>query len=153
MTDSKAPVALKTLDDLTKLADWLKASGLDEIELEIGESRIRLRRNGVATAPFAGAMLAPATAAAVEAAPVASPKANANVFKAPMVGTYYEAASPESAAFVKVGDTVKEGQVLCIIEAMKTMNQIESDRAGVVKAILVKNASPVEFGQPMFEIA
>jgi acetyl-CoA carboxylase biotin carboxyl carrier protein len=102
-------------------------------------------------------MAAPAAAAAHDA-PSAAPtsharrKDDANIVPAPMVGTFYAAASPTAKAFVAVGDEVKEGQVLCIIEAMKMMNQIESDRAGRVTAIMVKNGEAVEFGQPLFVI-
>jgi acetyl-CoA carboxylase biotin carboxyl carrier protein len=103
----------------------------------------------VAGAPAAGA----ATAAGASTAPAAPPVDEGHVVKSPMVGTFYRAATPGSKAFVEIGDQIEEGATLCIIEAMKLMNEIEADKAGVVKAILTENGQPVEFGQPLFVIA
>jgi acetyl-CoA carboxylase biotin carboxyl carrier protein len=148
-----------------KLIELLEESGIAEIEIKEGEEAVRISRlpSGAVVPQFvsAPAQAAPAAAAAAPpaaAAPAASSSAparrkdEANYVTAPMVGTFYAAASPTAKPFVQVGDTVKEGDVLCIIEAMKMMNQIESDRAGTVTAILVKNGEPVEFGQPLFVI-
>ena len=144
-----------------KLIELLEGSGIAEIEIKEGEESVRISRmpTGVAApqyygAPPAVAAIAPPTAAAVAAAAAAEVHArrknDENIVPSPMVGTYYAAASPTAKAFIAVGDDVKVGQVLCIIEAMKMMNQIESDRAGRVTAIMVKNGDPVEFGQPLF---
>ena len=147
-----------------KLIELLEESGIAEIEITEGEESVRISRAGVqpqmmmAPQPMMmPQMAAPAAApAAAAAAPAAAPAAPAlpagHAVKSPMVGTFYRAASPGAKAFADVGQTVKEGEVLCIIEAMKMMNQIESDKAGVVKAILAQNGDPVEFGQPLFII-
>jgi len=155
------------LRKLKTLIDLVETSGIAELEIQEGEERVRITRT-VAPSPAmyfpAGAQAAPAVAAPVHApaAPVGSvPNADApashapegHLVKSPMVGTFYRAGSPGAKPFVEIGDTVKEGDALCIIEAMKLMNEIESDRAGVVKAILVENGQPVEFGQPLFVIA
>ena len=103
----------------------------------------------VAAAPAVGA----ATAAGASTAPAAPPIDEGHVVKSPMVGTFYRAATPGSQPFVEIGDQIEEGATLCIIEAMKLMNEIEADKAGVVKAILTENGQPVEFGQPLFVIA
>ncbi|HXC59495.1 MAG TPA: acetyl-CoA carboxylase biotin carboxyl carrier protein [Steroidobacteraceae bacterium] len=144
-----------------KLIELLEESGIAEIEIKEGEEAVRISRmptgNMVpqyiaAPAPVA----APAAAAPATTAPPgtvhARRKDDENIIPAPMVGTYYAASSPTTKPFVQVGDEVKEGQVLCIIEAMKMMNQIESDRAGRITAIMVKNGEAVEFGQPLFVI-
>jgi acetyl-CoA carboxylase biotin carboxyl carrier protein len=147
-----------------KLIELLEESGIAEIEIKEGEEAVRISRaptGGVvpqfyaappapAPAPAVAPAAAPATAASP--APLARRKDDANLVTAPMVGTFYAAASPTAKPFVAVGDTVKEGDVLCIIEAMKMMNQIESDRAGKVTAIMARNGDPVEFGQPLFVI-
>jgi acetyl-CoA carboxylase biotin carboxyl carrier protein len=144
-----------------KLIELLEESGIAEIEITEGEESVRISRyNGppqqmvMQAAPMA--MAAPAAAPAGGAAAAAAPAAPAlpagHAVKSPMVGTFYRAASPGAKSFVDVGQSVKEGEVLCIIEAMKMMNQIESDKAGVVKAILANNGDPVEFGQPLFII-
>ena len=150
-----------------KLIELLEESGIAEIEIREGEETVRISRmpSGAAVPqfitaapmPMAGAPAAAATAAASPAAGEAPTvharrKDDQNIVPAPMVGTFYAAATPTSKPFVAIGDEVKEGQVLCIIEAMKMMNQIESDRAGRVTAIMVKNGEPVEFGQPLFVI-
>src|SRR5690606_18711385 len=150
-----------------KLIELLEESGIAEIEIKEGEEAVRISRTptGQAMPQFysapmpapapAAAPAAPAAAAAAAAAggaPLARRKDDANLVTAPMVGTFYAAASPTAKPFVAVGDTVKEGDVLCIIEAMKMMNQIESDRAGKVTAIMARNGDPVEFGQPLFVV-
>ena len=146
------------LRKIKKLIDLLEESNLAELEIKEGEEVVRLSRvpkGSVAVAPVAVA--APAVAAApVAAAPAAVPAAPAvpegHVVKAPMVGTYYASASPGAPAFVKVGQQVKAGETLGIIEAMKMFNQIEADVGGTVQAILIDNGQPVEFDQPMFVI-
>lgn len=148
-----------------KLIELLEESGIAEIEIKEGEEAVRISRmpSGaimpqyytappVATVP-AAIPAPPVTAAAAEAAAAhARRKDDENIVPAPMVGTFYAAASPTAKPFVEVGDDVKVGQVLCIIEAMKMMNQIECDRSGRVTAIMAKNGDPVEFGQPLFVI-
>ena len=145
-----------------KLIELLEESGIAEIEIKEGEEAVRISRmptGGVVThvapammqAPVAPA--APAVPAAAGAAPAAAARRpNEHVVAAPMVGTFYGAPSPGAKPFVEIGSEVKEGQVLCIIEAMKMMNQIESDKAGKITAIMATNGDPVEFGQPLFVI-
>ena len=147
-----------------KLIELLEESGIAEIEIKEGEEAVRISRmptGGFMThmqAPMMQAPPPPALAAPVAAPPAgvvpAAPARHANehVVAAPMVGTFYASATPGAKPFVEIGTEVKEGQVLCIIEAMKMMNQIESDRAGKVTAIMVKNGEAVEFGQPLFVI-
>ena len=142
------------LTELKKLADFLAETGLEEIEVELSPEnggRVRLKRPGANVSAYA--MPAVPVAAAPAATAPAATESDANAFTSPMVGTFYQSPAPEAAAFVNVGDSVKPGQTLCIIEAMKTMNQIESDRAGTVRKILIQNGSPVEFGQPLFVIS
>jgi len=143
-----------------KLIELLEESGVAEIEIHEGEESVRISRYAAsAPAPVAAAApvaMAPAPAAAPAAEAPAS-EASASVpaghtVNSPMVGTFYRASSPGASAFVEVGQTVALGETLCIIEAMKMLNQIEADKAGVIKAILVENAEPVEFGQPLFVI-
>ena len=142
-----------------ELADMLGETGLTEIEVEDGDLKIRVSRGGgVAAAAPAQMVAAPAPAPAA-AAPTAAPEAaaapavdDANAMKSPMVGTVYLSAEPGADAFVNVGDTVKEGDTLVIVEAMKVMNPIKSDKSGTIKAILVENAQPIEFGQPLVVI-
>jgi acetyl-CoA carboxylase biotin carboxyl carrier protein len=140
------------LRKLKKLIDLVQESGIGEIEITEGEERVRIARGGhVSVTPAAapaGAVPAAAPAAAAEPAPADA----GHTVKSPMVGTFYRAPSPEAKPFVTVGETVKEGQTLCVIEAMKLMNEIESDAAGVVKAVLVENGQPVEYGQALFII-
>ena len=143
---------------IKKLIDLIQESDVAEIEIHEGEESVRISRAS-ATAPV---MMAAPAMPAVAAAPVtiaevettAAPAAtnHANAVKSPMVGTFYRSSSPESASFVEVGQTVAVGDVICIIEAMKMFNQIEADRAGTVKAILVENGHPVEFDEPLIII-
>ena len=142
-----------------KLIELLEESGIAEIEIHEGEESVRITRHSAA---------APAVMMPAAAAPVATPVAPAevpsaaessadslpagHVLESPMVGTYYEASSPGSKPFVAVGSKIAVGDTLCIVEAMKMLNQIEADKAGTIKAILAENAQPVEFGQPLFVI-
>ena len=141
-----------------ELAEMLGDTGLTEIEVEDGERKIRVSRGGgvMAAAPAPLAAPAPAAAAPAAAAPTpesAAPAADtAGAIKSPMVGTVYLAPEPGAADFISVGASVKEGQTLVIVEAMKVMNPITADKAGTVKAILVENAQPVEFDQPLVVI-
>jgi len=145
---------------IKKLIELLEESGIAEIEIKEGEEAVRISRGGTGgpfipqyyPAPQPAPPPAPVALAAPAAAPVATKASAENVIPSPMVGTYYAASSPTAKAFVAIGDEVRVGQVLCIIEAMKMMNQIESDRAGKVTAIMAKNGDPVEFGQPLFVI-
>lgn len=154
------------LRKIKKLIDLLEESNLAELEIKEGEEVVRLSRvpkGGitVAAAPTMHAPMQAPVAAPVPAAPAQAPAESAaasnlpagHVVKAPMVGTFYASASPGAAAFVKVGQQVKAGETLGIIEAMKMFNQIEADVGGTVQAILVENGQPVEFDQPMFVIA
>ena len=147
-----------------KLIELLEESGIAEIEIKEGEEAVRISRmptGGFVThmqapmmqapAAIAAPVAAPAAAGAAPAAPAAR-HANEHVVAAPMVGTFYASASPGAKPFVEIGSEVKEGQVLCIIEAMKMMNQIESDKTGKVTAIMATNGDPVEFGQPLFVV-
>ena len=141
-----------------KLIELLEESGIAEIEIKEGEESVRISRLSAGAAGqhiLAAPLAAPAMAAMPPpAAAAAAPprKSNEFVVTAPMVGTFYASPSPGAKAFVEIGDEVKVGQVLCIIEAMKMMNQIESDRAGKVTSVLAKNGEPVEFGQVLFII-
>jgi acetyl-CoA carboxylase biotin carboxyl carrier protein len=138
--------------EIRRLADLLREYGLTEIEIEQEGLRVRLRRELAGPAPAAAA--APASqgeagAQAMPAVPAAS-QAHLLTIEAPMVGTFYRAPSPDAQPFVREGDRVKKGQVVCIVEAMKLMNEIESKVAGRVMKVLVENAQPVEYGQPLF---
>jgi acetyl-CoA carboxylase biotin carboxyl carrier protein len=143
-----------------KLIELLEESNIDEIEIKEGEESVRISRNGAQALTMA-ARAAPVYAAPTPpppppaAAPPAPPVATSmgHELRSPMVGTFYRSPSPSSAAFVEVGQTVKVGDVVCIVEAMKMMNQIEADKAGTISAILVENGQPVEFDQPLFSIA
>jgi len=147
-----------------KLIELLEESGIAEIEIKEGEEAVRISRmpTGGMVTHMAPAMMAAPPAIAAPVAAVAAPaagaaaaparRANEHVVAAPMVGTFYASASPGAKPFVEIGSEVKEGHVLCIIEAMKMMNQIESDKAGKVTAIMATNGDPVEFGQPLFVI-
>ena len=150
------------LRKIKKLIDLLEESNLAELEIKEGEEVVRLSRVPKGTAPVAAPVAvaaAPAPAVAAAPAPVVAetPAASAlpagNVVKAPMVGTFYASASPGTPAFVKVGQQVKVGDTLGVIEAMKMFNQIEAEVAGTVQAILIENGQPVEFDEPMFVIA
>ena len=136
-----------------KLIELLEASSVDEIEIKEGEESVRISRNKGMTmaAPLMPAPMAPAPAAqvAAPAAPEVGSASSANAVKSPMVGTFYRSPGPEAAAFVEVGQSVRAGDVLCIVEAMKMMNQIEADHAGTVTAIHAENGEPVEFDQPL----
>ena len=148
------------LRKLKKLIDLVQESGISELEVTEGEEKVRIVKhlNGPANPTYlVGAQqqsyLAPAPAAPAPAAQTAIPaEPEGHLVKAPMVGTFYRSASPESKAYVEVGQNVKAGETVCIIEAMKLMNEIESDATGTVKAILVENGQPVEYGQPLFLI-
>lgn len=146
-----------------KLIELLEESGINEIEIKEGEEAVRISRHPsggyampqvvhhAAPMPQAAAPAPAPAAAAPAAAPIAS-QVSGHVVTSPMVGTFYRSPSPGAKSFVDVGSTVKVGETLCIIEAMKMMNQIESDKAGTVKAILAENGQPVEFGQGLFVI-
>ena len=163
--------------EIRELVEFLIEKDIAEFELERGDVRLRVKRGAethvvaapIAT-PIAAPMMSPIAAAAhlpvaapvpvaapsaapaQESAPAAAPEENLHIVKSPIVGTYYEAPSPGSPAFAKVGDTVSTGQILCIVEAMKLMNEIESDVSGEIVKILVSNGQPVEYGQPLFAI-
>lgn len=149
------------LRKLKTLIDLVSESGISELEMSEGEDKVRIVNHkttpqGVQqvmipqAAPAAAAAPAPVAATVAEAAPA---EPTGHTVKSPMVGTFYRSPNPEAPEFVKVGDTVKVGQTLCIIEAMKLLNEIESDKAGVVKEILAENGQGVEFDQPLFVIA
>jgi len=153
------------LRKLKKLIDLVQESDIAEIEITEGEEKVRIAKSaGVsvvhaapAGAPVMHHLAPPAPAAAVApapaaAAPAAEPMQVGHTMKSPMVGTFYRSPSPEAKAFVEAGQAVKEGDTVCIIEAMKLMNEIEADKSGIIKAILVENGQPVEFGQPLFII-
>jgi acetyl-CoA carboxylase biotin carboxyl carrier protein len=148
------------LRKLKKLIDLVQDSGIAELEITEGEEKVRITSvvPGSHTVYAQAPMMAPAMAHAPMAAPAAAPVAaeaaepEGHVVKSPMVGTFYRSPSPTAKAFVEVGQSVKAGDTLCIIEAMKLMNEIESDAAGVVKAILIENGQPVEYGEPLFII-
>jgi acetyl-CoA carboxylase biotin carboxyl carrier protein len=146
------------LRKLKKLIDLVEESGISELELTEGEEKVRISRALMhSAAPVTHYVSAPApTASNVAAAPVVSePVAAAiegHVVKSPMVGTFYRSSSPDAKAFVDVGAKVEVGETLCIIEAMKLLNEIESDFAGVITKILVENGQPVEYGEPLFVI-
>lgn len=148
------------LRKLKKLIDLVEESGIAEIEVTEGEEKVRITRSiAPQQAVYAAAPMPQMAAAPAAAAPAAAPVAAApaaqdfsNAQKSPMVGTFYRAPSPSAPAFVEVGQSVKAGDTLCIIEAMKLMNEIEAERSGVIKAILVENGHPVEYGEPLFII-
>jgi acetyl-CoA carboxylase biotin carboxyl carrier protein len=146
------------LRKLKKLIDLVQESGIAELEITEGEEKVRIVKTGrggaelVAAGPAPAAAPPAAAAAAPAPAPEAAPAVEGHVIKSPMVGTFYRAPSPGAKPFVEVGDTVKAGQTVCIIEAMKLLNEIESDKDGVVKAVLVENGQPVEYGEPLLVI-
>ncbi len=152
------------LRKLKTLIDLVSESGISELEVNEGEDRVRIVNAGSPApagqviyanpAPVQAIQAAPAASAPAPAAAVEAPAAETGfVAKSPMVGTFYRAPNPESPNFVNIGDTVKVGQTLCIIEAMKLLNEIESEKAGVIKEILCENGQGVEFDQPLFIIA
>ncbi len=147
------------LRKLKKLIDLVEESGIAELEITEGEEKVRISRHNSVNAPATATVMrvaAPAAqaggiapAGAAEAVPAAP---EGHVLKSPMVGTYYRASTPGAKAFVEVGQSVTEGETVCIIEAMKLLNEIEADRTGVIKAILVENGQPVEYGHPLMVI-
>jgi len=149
------------LSKLKKLIDLVEASGIAELEITEGEEKVRIAKS-IAGMPMmmahAPQMMHAAAPAAVAAAPVAAAPAEdevpeGHVVRSPMVGTFYRAPAPGSKNFSEVGQSVNAGDTLCIIEAMKLLNEIEADQGGVIKAILVENGQPVEYGEPLFVIA
>lgn len=141
---------------IKKLIELLDSSGVAEIEVKEGDTAVRISRMPstmpVMQQPMAQPMMSVAPVAAPAQAPAAAPQTNAmsgHAVTSPMVGTFYRSASPDSKPFIEVGQSVKEGDTLCIIEAMKMFNQIEADKSGIVKAILCENGQPVEFDQPL----
>jgi len=147
------------LRKLKKLIDLVQESGISELEVTEGEEKVRIaKHSGNATPPsanyYAPAQFAPAPVAAAPApaAPENPAEPKGTQVKSPMVGTFYRSSAPDAKNFVEVGDSVTAGDTLCIIEAMKLMNEIESDTTGTIKAILVDNGQPVEYGQPLFLI-
>lgn len=160
-----------TLEEIKQLIELVNDSGIAELELERGGNRVRIRRSGLApamapqeivlhpsmSAPINAAAAMPASPRASSDHPAVNPVATTadptlQLVKAPIVGTFYESPKPGSPAFVKTGDTVQPGQVLCIIESMKLMNEIECETAGVIVAKLVENGRPVEYGEALFSI-
>ena len=140
---------------IKKLIEMLEESNLGEIEIREGEESIRISRASAAPASGGQYISAPAAVTLAPAAPAAPAQPSlpaGHMVTSPMVGTFYRSPSPNAASFVEVGSTVKVGDTLCIIEAMKILNTIESDKAGTVKAILKENGQPVEFGEPLFVI-
>jgi acetyl-CoA carboxylase biotin carboxyl carrier protein len=147
------------LRKLKKLIDLVEESGIAELEITEGEEKVRIARTLPGSQPIVmqqpqQIVAAPAPVAAQPAPPAAAPAAapDGHVVKSPMVGTFYRSNSPGGKAFVDIGQSVAVGEALCIIEAMKLMNEIESDAAGTIKAILVENGQPVEYGEPLFVI-
>lgn len=152
------------LRKLKKLIDLVQESGIAELEISEGEEKVRINRLGstdhvalpamtAAPAPVTTISAVPAAAAAPAAEETATPEASeGNTVKSPMVGIFYRASSPGANAFVEVGQSVSAGETLCIIEAMKLLNEIEAETSGTIKAILVDNGQPVEYGQPLFVI-
>lgn len=144
------------LRKLKTLIELVENSGIAELEINEGEERVRITRSTPAAAVHQ--VVAPAPQAVAATAPAAAPAAaepaapEGHVVKSPMVGTFYRSPSPGAKAFADIGQNVNAGDTLCIIEAMKLLNEIEADKAGVIKAILVENGQPVEFGQPLFII-
>ena len=147
------------LRKLKKLIDLVQESGIAELEITEGEEKVKIVKGGagMSAAGPAPVVMGPApehrTAPALAAPPEPEAAPEGHVVKAPMVGTFYRSPSPDAKVFVEVGQTIKEGDTICIIEAMKLMNEIEADASGTVKAILVENGQPVEYGQPLFILA
>jgi acetyl-CoA carboxylase biotin carboxyl carrier protein len=149
------------LRKLKKLIDLVEESGIAELEITEGEERVRIVKGGaqaretmyMVSGPAPATPPEPVGAGPAPAAPETAAEPEGHVVKSPMVGTFYRSSSPGSTPFVEVGDTVKKGQTICIIEAMKLMNEIEADKDGVIKAALAENGQPVEYGEPLFLIA
>ena len=159
-----------TLDEIRELINLLTETGIAELEVQRGENRVRIRRAGsgvqeILVTPHAGQMHAPVGAPAAAVAPATSPVSlpaveardkpadpNVVLVKAPIVGTFYESPSPDAPPFVRVGERVLPGKVLCIIESMKLMNEIEAETGGIVESKLVLNGQPVEYGEALFAI-
>lgn len=143
-----------------KLIELLEESGIDELEIREGEESVRISRHGKQPTYAQQPMYAPQPAPAAPAAPVAAAEAtapaaaklNGTVVRSPMVGTFFRASSPASGNFVEVGTSVKKGDILCIVEAMKMMNHIEAESSGTIESILGENGQPVEYDQPLFTI-
>ena len=161
----------KKLQELRELVEFLKANGIAQFEMEQEDLKIALTFEGAApaaggvdmaqlaqllaarpAAPVAAPVAAAVAAPAAAVAPAVDPYAGAHIVKSPIVGTFYAAPAPDADAFVSVGDRVETGKVLCIVEAMKLMNEIESDASGEIVAVLAKPGQPVEYGQPLFAI-
>jgi acetyl-CoA carboxylase biotin carboxyl carrier protein len=148
------------LRKLKKLIELVEESGIAELEITEGEEKVRISKSSSATQTYAtgvsglqtSAAASAAAEAAIPASAVAEPLPEGQVVKSPMVGTFYRTSTPGANPFVEIGQTVKVGDTLCIIEAMKLLNEIESDKSGVIKAILVENGQPVEYGEPLFVI-
>jgi acetyl-CoA carboxylase biotin carboxyl carrier protein len=151
------------LRKLKKLIDLVQESGIAELEITEGEERVRIARGGaISVTPLAagappaavpaGTVIPPVAAAPAAAAAAPEPAAEGHVVKSPMVGTFYRSPSPDAKPFVEVGATIKAGETICVLEAMKLMNEIEADASGTIKAILVVNGQPVEYGQALFII-
>ena len=162
------PLNPEDIDDLKQLIDFLKENQVAEFELDRGEVRVRLKLDrphgsaaglpelasllaGARTAPAQPATAASGASTAAEEPP-ADPNAGLHIVKSPIVGTYYGSPSPGASAFVSPGDRVEKGQVICIVEAMKLMNEIESDAEGEIVKCFVSNGQPIEFGQPLFSV-
>ncbi|WP_420146492.1 acetyl-CoA carboxylase biotin carboxyl carrier protein [Spirosoma sp.] len=156
-----------TTQDIQQLIDFISQSGLDEVNIETNDLKISVKRYGSGAPAATASVPAPVASAAVPAAqtqpvaptavsaptPVAAPKADTSNYvtiKSPMIGTFYRSSNPETPAFIEVGDTISEGKVVCIIEAMKLFNEIESEVSGRIVKVLVENATPVEYDQPLF---
>jgi acetyl-CoA carboxylase biotin carboxyl carrier protein len=144
-----------------KLIELLEESGIDELEIREGEESVRISRHSkqptyaqpmYAQAPAPAPVAAAPVAAAVAEVVASAPKLNGQVARSPMVGTFYRTPGPASPAFVEIGQSVKKGDILCIVEAMKMMNHIEAETSGVIESILVENGQPVEYDQPLFTI-
>jgi len=146
------------LRKLKKLIDLVQESGISELEVTEGEEKVRIAKHYAAPAGQATYMMPAAAPMPMAAAPTGTSSVDlddepeGHVVKSPMVGTFYRASSPGAEPFIEVGQTVKEGETLCIIEAMKLLNEIEADASGTIKAVLVENGQPVEFGEPLFII-
>jgi acetyl-CoA carboxylase biotin carboxyl carrier protein len=148
------------LRKLKTLIDLVSESNVSELEITEADGKVRIVKQGAAPVAYAMPVAAPAPVASAAAAPVAAvapvaaevPEETGHVVKSPMVGTFYRSSSPGAKSFAEVGDVVKSGQPVCIIEAMKIMNEIEADQDGTITKILVENGQPVEYGQPLFII-